>query len=235
VLAFENVTASYGTRVVLHGVSFAVAPGERVALVGRSGSGKTTLFRLSYGAFAPTGGRVLVGGVDLARQHGANLRRLRARIAVIFQQHGLVDELRVWQNVLAGTFGRRGTVDALRAVLRPTAAERALASDALARVGLADRAESRAFELSGGQRQRVAIARAIAQRAELVLADEPAASLDPELRSEIIDLLLADAKALGATLLCSLHQLDLAARFDRIVRVDDGRVSPEEPLASSAL
>lgn len=234
-LRFDDVTGGYGARTALEHVSFELRPGERVALVGPSGAGKTTIFRLSYGAFAPQAGRVLVAGNDLAGLHGARLRAMRARIAVIFQAHGLVDQLRVWQNVVAGTFGRRGTIDSLRAVLAPRAAELETARAALGRVGLEDRLYSRAFELSGGQRQRVAIARAIAQRAELVLADEPAASLDPELGGEIVDMLLADAKARGATLLCSLHQPELARRFDRVIRLGSGTAVPEEPLASSGL
>ncbi len=234
-LIFDDVTGGYGTRKVLTSVSFVLERGERVALVGPSGAGKSTIFRMSYGAFAPTSGRVLVDGNDLATLHGARLRAMRARIAVVFQAHGLVDQLSVMQNVIAGTFGRRSTAGALRAVLAPRAAEREMALAALERVGLADRIASPAFELSGGQRQRVAIARAIAQRAELVLADEPAASLDPELGSEIVNMLLADAKSRGATLLCSLHQPELARRFDRTIRVGGGVVVPEEPLASSGL
>ena len=234
-LVFDDVTGGYGTRSVLSSVSFSLQRGERVALVGPSGAGKSTIFRMSYGAFAPTSGRVLVDGSDLATLHGARLRAMRARIAVVFQAHGLVDQLSVMQNVIAGTFGRRSTAGSLRAVLAPRAAEREMARAALARVGLADRIASRAFELSGGQRQRVAIARAIAQRAELVLADEPAASLDVELGSEIVDMLLADAKARGATLLCSLHQPELARRFDRTIRIGGGIVVAEEPLASSGL
>lgn len=234
-LIFDDVTGGYGTRRVLTSVSFVLERGERVALVGPSGAGKSTIFRMSYGAFAPTSGRVLVDGNDLATLHGARLRAMRARIAVVFQAHGLVDQLSVMQNVIAGTFGRRSTAGALRAVLAPRAAEREMALAALERVGLADRIASPAFELSGGQRQRVAIARAIAQRAELVLADEPAASLDPELGSEIVNMLLADAKSRGATLLCSLHQPELARRFDRTIRVGGGVVVPEEPLASSGL
>jgi len=235
VLIFDDVTGGYGTRRVLTSVSFVLERGERVALVGPSGAGKSTIFRMSYGAFAPTSGRVLVDGNDLATLHGVRLRAMRARIAVVFQAHGLVDQLSVMQNVIAGTFGRRSTAGALRAVLAPRAAEREMALAALERVGLADRIASPAFELSGGQRQRVAIARAIAQRAELVLADEPAASLDPELGSEIVNMLLADAKSRGATLLCSLHQPELARRFDRTIRVGGGVVVPEEPLASSGL
>jgi phosphonate transport system ATP-binding protein len=209
VLTFERVTARYGSRTALESVSFALRPGERVALVGPSGAGKTTIFRLAYGAFAPSAGRVTIDGIDLARIHGARLRATRARIAVIFQTHGVVDRLAVWQNVLAGTFGRRGTFDSVRSMLAPTSAERALAADALGRVGLADRYASKTFELSGGQRQ----------RADLVLADEPAASLDYALASDIVSGLLADARERNATLLCSLHQPDLAERFDRVIHV----------------
>jgi phosphonate transport system ATP-binding protein len=224
VLAYENVRHAYGERVVLDGASFAVARGECVALLGRSGAGKTTLFRLAFGAFDPDAGRVSVGGVDLRGLRGAALRRVRARIAVVFQAHELIDELSVAANVIAGTFGRRTTFDALRAVLRPNELERRAVHDALARVGLADRANDRAYALSGGQRQRVAVARAIAQRAELVLADEPAASLDPSLAREIVDLLLADARERGASLVCTLHQPELTRDFDRVVTVDAGRV-----------
>jgi ABC-type phosphate/phosphonate transport system ATPase subunit len=127
-------------------------------------------------------------------------------------------------NVIAGTFGRRSTFDSIRAVVAPRAPERELARAALTRVGLAERIDDRVFELSGGQRQRVAVARAIAQRAELVLADEPAASLDPALASEIVALLLDDARERGSTLVCTLHQPELTRGFDRVVELLDGRI-----------
>jgi len=224
VLVFERVTHRYGTRLALDDVTLRIAAGERVAVVGPSGSGKTTLFRLAYAAFDPTGGRVLVGGDDMRVLRGAALRRRRATIAMIFQAHGLIDRLKVWQNVIAGTFGRRSTTDALRCVTFPNAEEHAHVCGALARVGLADRFSDRAYELSGGQRQRVAIARAVIQQADLVLADEPAASLDSGLAHETIGMLLEDARTRGSTLVCSLHQPDLAARFDRIVRLEHGRI-----------
>jgi phosphonate transport system ATP-binding protein len=146
---------------------------------------------------------------------------------MIFQAHGLIDRLKVWQNVIAGTFGRRSTADALRCVTFPSAEEDAHVRGALARVGLADRFADHAYELSGGQRQRVAIARAVIQQADLVLADEPAASLDSALAHETIGMLLDDARTRGATLVCSLHQPDLAARFDRVVRLEHGRIVAE--------
>ena len=223
-LAFDDVTHRYGRRVALDGVTLRIEPGERVAIVGPSGSGKTTLFRLAYAAFDPSAGRVLVGGDDMRTLRGAALRRRRATIAMIFQSHALVERLRVWQNVIAGTFGRRSTIDSLRSVTAPSAAEREDVREALARVALADRFSDRAHALSGGQRQRVAIARAVIQRAELVMADEPVASLDSELAHETIGMLLDDARARGTTLICSLHQPDIAARFDRIVRLHHGRL-----------
>jgi len=231
-LAYEDVRHAYGERLVLDGCSFAVALGETVALLGSSGAGKTTLFRLAFGAFDPSAGRVLVDGTDLRGLHGAALRRVRSRIAVIFQSHELVEELSVAANVIAGTFGRRTTFDSLRAVLRPNEVERRLVRDALDRVGLADRAADRTFKLSGGQRQRVAVARAIAQRAELVLADEPAASLDPALAREIVDLLLGDARERGAALVCTLHQPELTHGFDRVVTIAAGRVVADKTNAA---
>jgi phosphonate transport system ATP-binding protein len=232
-LLFRDIVHAYGDRRVLDGVTLAVARGERIALLGPSGAGKTTLFRLAYGAFAPLEGAVFIGGADLAHQSRAELRAIRARIAVVFQQHQLIDQLSVETNVIAGTFGRRSTIGALRAVLTPSADDRAAADAALGHVGLADRVRDRAFDLSGGQRQRVAIARAIVQRAELVLADEPAASLDPTLAREIVDVLLRDASERDAALVCTLHQPELTRGFDRIVTLEGGKIVEDRRTAAA--
>jgi phosphonate transport system ATP-binding protein len=232
-LSYRGVAHAYGARRVLEGVTLAVQRGERVALLGPSGAGKTTLFRLAYGAFAPESGSVLIDGVDLAHVRGRALRAVRARIAVVFQQHGLIDQLSVAANVIAGTFGRRSTVDAVRSVIAPDPHDRAAVLAALEHVGLGDRANDRAFDLSGGQRQRVAIARAIAQRAELVLADEPAASLDPALAREIVDVLLTDAQERNAALVCTLHQPELTRGFDRVITLDGGRIVRDSRTAAA--
>jgi phosphonate transport system ATP-binding protein len=234
-LSFDRVVQRFGTRDVLDGVSFSLARGERVALVGPSGAGKTTLFRLAYGAFAPTSGVVLVDGEEPGALSGKRLRALRSKIAVIFQSHGLVDQLSAGANVIAGTFGRRTTWDSVRAIVAPHLDERDEARAALAHVGLADRTRDRVFELSGGQRQRVAVARAIVQRASLVLADEPAASLDPDLGREVVELLLRDARERNATLLCTLHQIELTAGFDRVIAVRDGRIVERRDLVEAAV
>ena len=234
-LSFDRVVQRFGTRDVLDGVSFSLARGERVALVGPSGAGKTTLFRLAYGAFAPTSGVVLVDGEEPGALSGKPLRALRSKIAVIFQSHGLVDQLSAGANVIAGTFGRRTTWDSVRAIVAPRLDEREEARAALAHVGLADRTRDRVFELSGGQRQRVAVARAIVQRASLVLADEPAASLDPDLGREVVELLLRDARERNATLLCTLHQIELTAGFDRVIAVRDGRIVERRDLVEAAV
>jgi phosphonate transport system ATP-binding protein len=240
-LVFEDVVQRFGTRDVLAGVDLRIDAGERVALVGPSGAGKSTLFRLAYGAFAPTSGRVLIASpragepaIDPGRCDAKTLRATRARIGVVLQSHGLVEQLSVCANVIAGTFGRRSTFDSIRAVLAPSADERELARTALARVSLAERIGDRVFELSGGQRQRVAVARAIAQRAELVLADEPAASLDPELAREIVALLLDDARERGSTLVCTLHQPELTRGFDRVIELRDGRVRNADAETTAA-
>lgn len=232
-LEFIGVVQRYGDRSALNGVSLRIGRGERVALVGPSGAGKTTFFRLSYGAFVPSSGSVLFDGHDLAQLHGRDLRAARSRIAVVFQTHGLIERLSVRANVLAGTFGKRSTLDALRCIFAPNPGEIEAVREALQSVGLAERIDDRAFELSGGQRQRVAIARAVLQRAELVLADEPAASLDPELGAEIVELLLDESRTTGATLICSLHQPHLAQAFDRVVRLENGAVVSDEPAGTA--
>jgi phosphonate transport system ATP-binding protein len=233
-LSIENLTIRYrrGATAALQDVSLRVGAGERVAVIGPSGSGKTTLFRAISGFVPIETGRILIGGADIIRARGGQLRTLRRGIGVIAQQHDMVERMRVYHNVMAGALGRWSTLRALRHLFLPLRAELDEARFALERVGVADKLRVRTSELSGGQQQRVAIARALVQQPLIMLADEPVASLDPELSQHILSLLCRLASEAQIALLCSLHQHDLAERyFDRIVQLRDGVLSEQVPSA----
>jgi len=209
--------------VAVDGVSLTVGRGEHVAFIGPSGAGKTTLFRLLNLTLRPTSGAIRLDGADVAALSGAALRRARARIGTVYQQHNLVGRLRVVHNVLAGNLGRWSTTTALGSLVRPRAAGQA--ADALARVGIPGKLWSRTDELSGGQQQRVAVARVLVQDPDVILADEPVSSVDPALAVAIVTLLRDLCAASGKTLLMNLHDVELAlAHFPRIVGVRNGRV-----------
>ena len=215
---------------VLDQVSLSVCRGEKVAILGPSGSGKTTLFRTISGFLPILSGSVAVDGVEVSGLRGCRLRNLRSRIGMISQRHDLVDRLGVHQNVMAGALGRWTTVRALRFLLRPQPAELEEARQALSRVALERKLRSRTSDLSGGEHQRVAIARALVQQPRILLADEPVASLDPILSGQILSLLCNLANENGFTLLCSLHQPDLAYEyFDRVIRIEAGKIASDEP------
>lgn len=218
-----RVVYARDARPALAGVTLDVAAGECVALVGPSGGGKTTLLRSVNGSVPLAGGAIRVDGVDVATSRGPDLRRLRSRLAVIAQQHDLIDRLRVYQNVMAGALGRWSTLHALRFLIAPSWQEMEEARTALRSVGVPEKLRSLTNELSGGQQQRVAIARALVQRPSAILADEPIASLDPLLGEQILRLLCKLARERNIALLCSLHQPELARRyFDRVVTIVDG-------------
>jgi len=219
VLELVDVGKRFGDHTVLDGISLTVQRGEFVALLGPSGAGKTTLIRCMTGMMKPDTGHVRVCGVDLVDLHGHE----RRRVAVVFQQFNLVRRLSALDNVLAG---RLGYVAPWRGWLRQFGrADRLLALECLDRVGLLRHAEQRADTLSGGQQQRVALARALAQRAELIVADEPVASLDPAISAGILDLLRGICEEDGVTVVCSLHQLHLAQSYaQRLVGLADGRL-----------
>ncbi|MGW9113050.1 phosphonate ABC transporter ATP-binding protein [Microbacterium sp. NPDC055683] len=204
-------------------VSLSVSPGEIVVLLGLSGSGKSTLLRHINGLEEPTTGSVVSLGEHVAALRGGALRALRGRIGFIFQQFELVGALTVLENVLTGALstlrGPRVGIWTYPRHLR----EKALGH--LDRVGLLERAYQRADTLSGGQQQRVAIARALMQDPEILLADEPVASLDPESSGQVMALIREIAAERDLTVVCSLHQVDLALSWgDRIVGLRAGRV-----------
>ncbi|MGM7671531.1 phosphonate ABC transporter ATP-binding protein [Microbacterium sp. A93] len=207
----------------LSGVSLAVNPGEIVVLLGLSGSGKSTLLRHVNGLENPTEGSVVSLGEAVPQLRGPALRALRGRIGFIFQQFELVGALSVLENVLTG--GLSSLRGPRVGILTYPRAMREKALGHLERVGLLDLAYQRADTLSGGQQQRVAIARALMQDPEILLADEPVASLDPESSSQVMALIREIAAERSLTVICSLHQVDLALSWgDRIIGLRGGTV-----------
>ena len=222
-IVVAGLSKSYGLSLVLDRVSLRVELGEVVALLGPSGAGKTTLLRCLTGLVEPDGGEIAVAGHPIHRLKGRRLAEARRDIGFVFQQFNLVRRRSALANALTG---RLATVPLWRIVLgRFPREDRAAALGALDRVGLARHVHQRADRLSGGQQQRVAIARALVQRSRVLLADEPVASLDPETAASILDLLRDVARENRLTVLCSLHQHDLAARYaDRSITLRDAWV-----------
>jgi phosphonate transport system ATP-binding protein len=214
----------------LTGVSLTVDRGEVVVLLGLSGSGKSTLLRHIDGLETPTTGSVRALGQQVPALRGRALRELRGRIGFIFQQFELVGPLTVLENVLTGSLSTlRGPRVGLWSYPREL---RMRALGHLDRVGLLKRAYQRADTLSGGQQQRVAIARALMQDPEILLADEPVASLDPESSGQVMALIREIAAERGLTVVCSLHQVDLALDWgDRIVGLRAGSIVLDTPTA----
>ena len=218
-------------RRALHEVSLSLAAGERAAVIGPSGAGKTTLIRVLGTSLRPTAGRVEIFATDPWRLAAAELRRLRARIGVVHQSPPIPPRLRVVTAVLAGRLGRWPAWRSLASLLVPRDA--AGAREALARLGLGDRVFDRCDRLSGGQLQRVGIARVLYQRPDLILADEPVSALDPTLADEAVGALVAASEADGATLVASLHAVDLALRwFPRLIGMRNGEVFFDRPTAA---
>lgn len=209
----------------LDGISFNVAPGEQLALIGQSGAGKSTLFRLLNATTRPTSGAVVFDGRNVGTIPGGEVRSVRRRIGTIYQQHNLVPSLTALENTLCGALGRWSLAHTLRGIIRPHKPDVETAMAALESVGLADKRGARADELSGGQQQRVAIARALMQDPEVILADEPVASLDPGLAGEIIALLTKLSADRKRTLLVSLHSVEFALqRFPRVMALRAGKI-----------
>ena len=208
----------------LDSINLDIRKGEFVVLIGLSGSGKSTLLRCINRLVEPTSGRVIFGGADVTLAQGRELRHIRRRIGMIFQQFNLVKRSSVFANVLAGRLGYRSTWRTIAS--RPSREDVALAFENLERVGILEKAYARADALSGGQQQRVGIARALMQRPELMLADEPVASLDPATSHSVLRYLEEINKTDGITVICSLHFLSLARRYgSRVIALKGGRVA----------
>src|SRR5437016_12579363 len=222
-LVVEGLTCRFGTKAAVDNASFSIAPGGFVGVIGRSGAGKSTLLRMINRLTEPTEGKILFQGQDVTALRGRELRQWRARSAMIFQQFNLVGRLDVLTNVL---MGRLAEIPAWRSLAQAwPEADKALAMSALEQFDMASLAAQRADQLSGGQQQRVAIARALVQEPDIILADEPIASLDPRNTRIVMDALLRINKHFGITVICHLHSLDLARGYsDRLIGMSAGKI-----------
>ncbi|MFP4393817.1 MAG: phosphonate ABC transporter ATP-binding protein [Anaerolineales bacterium] len=223
-LEVKNLTKIYddGT-VALRNVSFTVNEGDFLVIIGLSGSGKSTLLRCINRLVEPTEGQILWKGKDITQANQTELRHFRRRIGMVFQQFNLVKRSKVITNVLSGRLGYVKQSHSL--FYRFPRKDRQRAWDVMERIGIADQAHKRADELSGGQQQRVGIARALMQEPEIILADEPVASLDPVLAHSILQHLEALNQEDNMTILCSLHYLDLVQRYSsRVIGLRAGEL-----------
>lgn len=228
VFELRDVRRSFGSTEALAGVDLAVRRGERVALAGPSGAGKTTLIALLNGTLLPSSGAVRIFGRTTTEISRRELRRLQRRIGTVYQQFHLVDELRVVHNVNAGRLAGWSLARAALSLLAPR--QVGDTRRVLQRVGLADKLYARTADLSGGEQQRVALSRVLAQDPDVILADEPIASLDRANAREVMDLLRDLATERGRTAVVSLHDLSFAlSHCERVVGLRSGRVLFDEP------
>ena len=236
-LCLEGVSKKYGAVRAVDCVNLAIDAGEMVGVIGRSGAGKSTLLRLINRLVDPSRGRIAFEGSDIGRVKGRDLRRWRSRCAMIFQQFNLVNRLDVLTNVLIGRLAYRSTVTTLFKYF--SRSEKALAVRALQRLDMAPQALQRADTLSGGQQQRVAIAKALVQEPQVVLADEPIASLDPHNAAKVMGALKAINAEDRITVICNLHHLNTAKSYcRRIIGMAHGRIvfdGPPEALTMTEI
>lgn len=229
ILQLKEASCQFDGFPALSGINLCVYPGERVALVGASGAGKSTLLKLLNGTLFPTQGEVWVLGYRLDDLSVRQLRKVQRQIGTVYQQLHLVDNLRVIHNVNAGNLGRWSFWRAALSLVFPLEVERA--AQILTKVGIPEKLYERTDKLSGGQQQRVALARVLMQNPQLILADEPTSSLDPQLSLAIMDLLKQISCTEGKTLVTSLHDLDFAfSHCQRLVGLRAGRIVFDAPV-----
>jgi polar amino acid transport system ATP-binding protein len=219
-LEIKDLAAAYGSLSVLKGVNLQLAKGEVVALIGPSGSGKSTILRVLMGLSHPTAGSVLIDGQAIDYGRAASIRTARDRMAIVFQQYNLFQNMDVLRNV---------TIAPVKIKRRPAREVEAEAERLLTKVGLADKHHAYPDELSGGQQQRVAIARALALKPEILLLDEVTSALDPELVNEVLDTIRGLARE-GMTMLIVSHEMAFVREVaSRVVMMDKGVVVEEGP------
>jgi phosphonate transport system ATP-binding protein len=222
-LQLQNVRKTFGDKVAVDDVSLRFRPGEFVGILGRSGAGKSTLLRTINRMTDPTSGSIIFGDQEITQLRGEALRRWRRRCAMIFQQFNLCPRLDVVTNVLIGVIAERPLASSMFKYFSPS--DRARAILELEALDMASVALQRAETLSGGQQQRVAIARAMMQEPDVLLADEPVASLDPVNSEVVMDTLHQVCRSRNIPVIVNLHSLEIARRYcDRVVAMSRGRV-----------
>lgn len=234
-ITVKNLSKTFGRVKALREVNLDISRGEMVALIGASGSGKSTLMRHLAGLTVAnaSAGSISINSEEV--QSGGRLNKgirvLRRNIGVVFQQFNLVGRLSVYHNVLLGALGRTSLWRSLILNFKPEDHE--LASQSLTKVGIAEKMWQKASTLSGGQQQRAAIARALVQKAEVLLADEPIASLDPHASKKVMTILKNLNEEEGLTVVVTLHQVDYALKYcSRVVAMKDGQVVYDGPSTS---
>jgi len=225
VITFQSAGLSYGATLALQDIDLSIESAEQVCLIGPSGAGKSSLLGLMNGRVRATEGSVSLRNENLAQLAGKRLKTLRSHIAWVPQDLGLVPNLRVNQNIACGQAAEKGFWGMLRSFLFMSRRETEVIHQLLKRVGISEKLYERIDHLSGGQQQRVAIARALFQGPEIILADEPVSAVDPERARSLVELLTTVSREEHATLIMSLHDVELAQRyFDRIIGLRDGRI-----------
>jgi phosphonate transport system ATP-binding protein len=235
IIEVNNLSIYFERKIALSSLSFSIKKGERVALIGPSGAGKTTLLNTMASFVQPDEGDIVIDHVPLNEYKERKM--LSKKIGMIRQQFDLVDQLPVIQNVLAGKLGDWGFFKSLLSLVFPQ--EKVLAIHALERVGLEDKILEKTSHLSGGEQQRVALARLLVQKPEVILADEPVASLDPARAEDVLSILTKLVMEEEQTLVASLHSVEYARKyFTRIIALRDGKIwfdLPAEELKSNDL
>lgn len=217
----NNISKHYGRKIALSSLSFIVEKGERIALIGPSGAGKTTLLNSLAGLVDPDGGELAIDGVPISRYKNGKV--FAKKVGVIRQQFDLIGQLAVIHNVLAGKLSEWGLFKSLLSLIVPQEKEKAIY--ALDRVGLSAKTYDLTTTLSGGEQQRVALARLIVQGPEIILADEPVASLDPARAEDVLSMLTRFVSEENQTLIASLHSVEYAKKyFTRIIALKNGKL-----------
>jgi len=229
-LEVENLRIRYNKSGpdILKGISFSLESDDFLAIIGPSGAGKSTLIRCINRLVEPTSGNIFFDGINIIGLNQSEMRKIRCKMGMIFQEFNLVERMSVIDNVLSGRLGYTSTIRSLFKMFPKSDIQKAL--EYLDRVGLSDFVEKRATELSGGQRQRVGIARALMQNPKLLLVDEPTSSLDPKISREVMGMIKKMSEEENVPVLCNIHDVSLALEFsNKVIGIQDGIKKFEGP------